>query len=365
MAKTPWRFSLPASVPRIPGTRVDILNVVTIRFPSLSKLSPIFTVAVFGFAVYAIYLELQKYSIHQIKDSILAIDGWKLGVASMLVLPGLLALACYDLVAARFFRVGIGWWRPLATGLLGYTITNTTGHGVLVGAMLRLRIYPRWGVGGKEIGEIVGFGVLTYYMGLSFVASAALLLEGVELTTLLSKLPKVGAMFGEDWFRYVVPGVLLAGVVGWFILTSTRRRPIRFRKHEVTLPGPGIGLLQLATSVADLAIASTVLYVLLPAHHDLGWLAFMGIFSVVQFTSLMSAVPGGIGVFTMIMLVVLAPRFPSEADLVASIITFRVLYYLVPFAIGGVTFLGLVTGQNARKKAARAEHDAGMDDSKD
>lgn len=316
--------------------------------PNLKKLSPLFTLLVFGFAVYAIYLELHKYSLKEIGESIIAIDPWKLVVASCLVLPGLLALACYDLVAARFFGLGIGWMKPLLTGLLGYTITNTTGHGVLVGAMLRLRVYPRWGVTGRQVGEVVTFGVVTYYMGLSFVTSAAFIFEGRELTDLLSKLPKVGVILGQPWLHYGVPTVLLGVIALWFALITFRKRPIKVGKHEFELPGLGIGIFQLVASVADLIIASSVLYILLPAHEGLGWIAFIGIFSVVQFVALMSAVPGGIGVFTAIMLVVLGPSLPSESNLVASLITFRVLYYLIPFGIGGITFLGLIARQDTR-----------------
>ena len=74
-----------------------------------------------------------------------------------------------------------------------------------MGAMLRLRIYPRWGVTGKEVGEVVSFGVITYYMGISFVTSAAFLFEGAELTDLLGKLPKVGGILGQPWMQYGVP----------------------------------------------------------------------------------------------------------------------------------------------------------------
>ena len=318
-------------------------RAVSLKLPSLSRLGPVFTVAVFGFAVYAIHLELRKYSLHQIGDAILSVPAARVVIASLLVGPGLVALAGYDLVAAWYARLGIGWWRPLATGLLGYSITNTTGHAVVVGAMLRLRVYPRWGVGGGEVGLIVGFGVLTYYMGLSFVSGIALLLEGGELTTLLAGLTGIGPIFEQDWFRRVIPTLLLALIGGWFALTLMRRRAIRFRNRRLSLPSPGIGLLQLTTSVADLAAASSVLYVLLPPHHDLGWLAFVGIFAVVQFVALMSAVPGGIGVFTAIMLVVLAPRFPEQPDLLASLITFRVLYYLVPFLVGAIVLLVMTT----------------------
>jgi uncharacterized membrane protein YbhN (UPF0104 family) len=337
------------------------LNRVKITLPSLSKLSPLFTLAVLGFASYAIYLEVQqvqKKSHDGIMDSIMAIDPMKIVIAAILVVPALLAIACYDVVAAWFFKLGIGLSRPLGTGLLGYSITNTTGHGVVVGALLRLRIYPRWGVSGKQVGEVVGFGVLTYYMGLSIVAATALLFEGVELTSLLSKLPKVGYLFEGDWFRYAVPVILLSGVGLWFLLVSLKRSPIVIRGHTFQLPGPKIGAVQVLVSIGDLAIASSILYVLLPDHHDLAWMAFVGIFAVVQLAALMSLVPGGIGVFGAIMIAVLSPRFTGDAgaELFASLIAFRVLYYLIPFTIGGITFLGMISFQNVAKKRSAASN---------
>jgi uncharacterized membrane protein YbhN (UPF0104 family) len=331
------------------------LSRVKINLPSITKLSPLFTLVVLGFAGYAIYLEIQevkKQSNDGIMDSLMSIDPLKIGIAAALVVPGILMLACYDVVAAWFFRLGIGIWRPLGTGLLGYSITNTTGHGLLVGAMLRLRIYPRWGVTGKQVGEVVGFGVLTYWMGLSVVAATALLFEGVELTRLLSKIPIAGHLFEGDWFRHLVPVILLSAVGLWFLLVSLRRRPFAIWGYQFQLPGPKIGAVQVIVSIGDLALASSILYVLLPNHHDIAWLAFLGIFAVVQLASLISLVPGGIGVFGAIMIAVLSPRFTGDAsaELFASIIAFRVLYYLIPFTIGGITFLGMIAAQSARKK---------------
>ena len=72
------------------------------------------------------------------------------------------------------------------------------------------------------------------------------------------------------------------------------------------------------------------------------WLSFVGIFAVIQFISLLSAVPGGIGVFESIMLVVLAPIAAKQSEVFAMLLTFRAIYYLIPFALGGLTFLLMV-----------------------
>jgi uncharacterized membrane protein YbhN (UPF0104 family) len=323
---------------------------VKFHFPSIHKLSPIFTSIVFGFAIWVIVVELRHHSLSQIITKIREIEPSRVALALCLVVPGLLALASYDLVAARYLRLGIGWWRPLSTGLLGYSITNTTGHAVIIGALLRLRIYTRWNITGKQVGEVVGFGVLTYYLGLSVTAAAAFIFEGGDLASVLGKVPGIGPVIGHALFRIAVPIILLTGVLGWFLLLCLRRRPIKFLKHEFKLPHPGVGVLQVFVSVADLMFATTVLYVLLPNHHDLEWMSFVGIFSVVQFAALMSAVPGGIGVFSGIMLVILRPIDPSGTAVFASLMAFRVLYYFIPFGIGGLSLLAIVVVQNAHRR---------------
>ena len=117
------------------------------RLPSIHKLSPIFTVIVFGFAVWVIYHELHDHPISQIMADIGKIDPTSVLLALALVIPGLSALACYDLVAARYLKLGIGWVKPFFTGLLGYTITNSTGHQVIVGGDQRVLLLSRLRVG--------------------------------------------------------------------------------------------------------------------------------------------------------------------------------------------------------------------------
>ena len=312
------------------------------KLPSLHRLSPYFTVAVFCFAGVVIYLQLRAHSLSEIASDIRGIPSTKVLTALALVVPGLLALACYDLVAAKYLKLPLRWWQPLGTGLLGYSITNTTGHAVVVGGILRLRLYPRWGVKAGNIGEIVGFGVLTYYLGLSCTAALAFLFEGGGLAKTLSDIPHVGDILAHPWVRYTIPAVLLGLMVTWFVLLATLKRTIRIRKHDFRLPKPIIGLLQVIVSCADLCIVASVLWVLLPSHDGMDWLSFVGIFAVIQFISLLSAVPGGIGVFESIMLVVLAPIAAKQSEVFAMLLTFRAIYYLIPFALGGLTFLLLV-----------------------
>ena len=101
---------------------------------------------------------------------------------------------------------------------------------------------------------------------------------------------------------------------------------------------------------------SSVLYLLLPNHNGINWLAFVGIFAVIQQVALLSLVPGGVGVFSVIMLLVLQPDAEQKPQVFATLLAFRALYYLAPFLLGGLAFLGFVLIQNSRAIKQRVEN---------
>ena len=327
-----------------------------LKLPNIKKLFPLFTLAIFCVAIYVIYLELKDHSVKQILAGFGAIPLDHLLISAVLVIPGLFALACYDVVACAYLRIKIGVIKPLLTGVMAYSITNTTGHALVVGGILRLRIYPNWGVTVPQVGEIVGFGVLTYYMGLTFTAALAFIFESDDLARILGNIKHVGPVLSAPWFMILVPSVLLTAIVLWFCLLIFRREPITFRKHSFRLPSPWIGVFQLGASCADLIIVASVLYLLLPNHNGINWLAFVGIFAVIQQVALLSLVPGGVGVFSVIMLLVLQPDAEQKPQVFATLLAFRALYYLAPFLLGGLAFLGFVLIQNSRAIKQRVEN---------
>jgi uncharacterized membrane protein YbhN (UPF0104 family) len=185
-------------------------------------------------------------------------------------------------------------------------------------------------------------------MGLTFTAALAFIFESDDLARILGKIKHVGPLLSAPWFMILVPSVLLTAIGLWFCLLIFRKRPITFRKHSFRLPSPWIGIFQLSASCADLIIVASVLYLLLPNHNGINWLAFVGIFAVIQQVALLSLVPGGVGVFSVIMLLVLQPDAEHKPQVFAILLTFRALYYLAPFLLGGLAFLGFVLTENSK-----------------
>ncbi len=64
-------------------------------------------------------------------------------------------------------------------------------------------------------------------------------------------------------------------------------------------------------------------------------LAFLTAFLVAQAAGSLSYVPGGLGVFETVLIVLLA-HFVKTSSLVGALLLYRLLYYLLPLAVASV-----------------------------
>lgn len=94
-------------------------------------------------------------------------------------------------------------------------------------------------------------------------------------------------------------------------------------------------------SLADWLLVGTLLYVLLPTALPLKYAAFLRAYLVAQTAGVVSHVPGGVGVFEAVLLTLLVPAAPAGGVglLAASLVVYRVIYYLVPLAVAIVMFV--------------------------
>src|SRR5207245_3614052 len=99
----------------------------------------------------------------------------------------------------------------------------------------------------------------------------------------------------------------------------------------VILPGGPLRLLQIAIGIVDRGCCALAMYMLVPDEPYIGFVTLAVIFVSSTLLGFASHSPGGLGVFDAAMLVALW-QFDTE-DLVAGLLLFRLLYYLVPFGI--------------------------------
>jgi uncharacterized membrane protein YbhN (UPF0104 family) len=89
--------------------------------------------------------------------------------------------------------------------------------------------------------------------------------------------------------------------------------------------------LQYVVGVIDVALVSSVLYLLLPDSAQLGYLPFVAVYLASVLVGIVSHVPAGLGVIESVLLLLL-PDIPPE-QLLASVLMYRVIVEIIPLLI--------------------------------
>jgi uncharacterized membrane protein YbhN (UPF0104 family) len=100
---------------------------------------------------------------------------------------------------------------------------------------------------------------------------------------------------------------------------------------KITLPGGPSTLLQIGIGIVDLGCCALAMYMLVPDEPNIGFVTLAVIFVSATLLGFASHAPGGLGVFDAAMLVALW-QYDKEY-LLAGLLLFRLLYYIVPFTL--------------------------------
>lgn len=290
--------------------------------PKLSIWSTLLGVALLVLVVFWLHHLLGKYHWRDILERVQAISDTKLLRAAFFTCAGYGCLTLYDALAVRFAGARVPYPRVALISFMGYAIGHNVGFNSISGGAVRYRAYTALGLSAKQIATIIAFGTLTFFLGAS-------VLLGVSL---LSNAGMSGSVLHvHAWLALVAGGILLVGVGAYLWLVCTRHAPLKFRKIVIPVPKPRVAFAQIGISCVDMLCATSVLYVLLPREAAIGFFAFAGVYLLALAAGAISNVPGGIGVFEFVLLL-LMPAVPEDR-LLGALIAYRAIYYFAPFAI--------------------------------
>jgi phosphatidylglycerol lysyltransferase len=295
----------------------------------LNRLVPPLAVALFVGAVAILHRELAAYGFRDVVRAAKAVGGAQLGWALALTALNYAVLPGYDAMALSYIRHPLPLGRIAFGSFIAYAFSQTLGFPLLTGNSVRYRLWSSWGLSTGEIGGAVGFLVFCFAFGMVAVSGAVALLEPASTATLLGIPPPLLRSVG------VLNLALVAAYVAWSV---TRRRPVSIFGWKLEVPPPRLVAIQFLIAGLDWTLAGAALYVLLPQGHGLTFATFLGVYLIAQFTGLVSHVPGGLGVFESIMVVLLKSYVPPAA-LLGALIAYRAVYYLLPFGVA-VVLLG-------------------------
>jgi phosphatidylglycerol lysyltransferase len=297
-----------------------------------------------GLAVFLLALEVLRVELHAVSWHEITADVFATPLSHLLLAVGLTVLnyavlTAYDFVAFAYIGRRLAPVRIAVASFLAYAIANNVGFAMLSGASVRYRFYSRWGIGADDLSRIVFSYSVTFWLGL-------LAMGGVSL--IVTPLPEA-ADLPARWLIAPAGWTLLAVVAAYLIATVVSPKPLSFGRFVLPLPRPAIGVAQLTISSIDWALAGAVLYVLLPPV-PLGFLGFLGAFLAAQLLGLISHVPGGVGVFEGLMVLLLGPSIES-GRLLPALVVYRAVYYVLPLL---VALVALVADEVRQRRAHAA-----------
>jgi uncharacterized membrane protein YbhN (UPF0104 family) len=305
-----------------------------------SKWLDLLALCIFSLSLLLIYRQLRHYRFHDIIESFLLIAPSRLALSALFTLLNYLVVSAYDVLAFRHFGVSLPLKNVLLAAFIGDATSNVVGYSMFSGGAVRYRLHAAWNVSLAMMGKVMVFISLMLWIGIFAVGSVALIVEPRVVAAALHFPPAALQLGGL---------VLLALVAGYVLFSLAVRRPLCLWKWEVHMPTFGNSLGQVLISSADWLFAALALYVLLP-QPAVPFLVFLAVYLPAQFLGIISQVPGGLGVFETILLLVV-PSSHNVPGVLAALLAFRVIYYLLPFGTA-LVLLGVQTahGENSLQK---------------
>ena len=280
----------------------------------------------FVLAAFMLYKQLSKYSIEELKSSILNIPGKNLIYATIASFLGYIALSTYDYLALKYIKKRLRAWKWILTGFIGFSVSNNAGHAIVSGGAVRYRFYSRWKVKTSDIVKMVTFSGFTY-----LVACFFLIIVGYILTP--------SNAYGENSSTQISTFItMVLSVIGLAIYlwgSIYYKKSLTIKGVAFKMPNLRLALEQIFIGSIDIVMASLVLYSVLICFIDIDFGTFMGAYIIAQVLGVYSQVPGGLGVFELVFSNVL-PGQDNQAILFGALIAYRIIYYLLPLAISGI-----------------------------
>ncbi|HML13502.1 MAG TPA: lysylphosphatidylglycerol synthase domain-containing protein [Xanthobacteraceae bacterium] len=293
----------------------------------IDRLVAVATIAIFCIAIAVLVREFANISPREVLDRLATLPRSQILAAVGLTAASYLLLTGYDFLALRYIGRRLRVRDVLFAGFTAFAFSNNIGFQLLSGGSIRYRIYSRFGLAPVEIGEIVVFCTVTYALGAVTVGGLLAWLDPAELAA-AAHVPRPLLSAGGT--------ILLAVSVAYLAVVAVWRKPVAVGRYRLRPPSLMLAFLQLALASVDALLAGAVMYVLLPAGLHLSYESFFGIYLVAAVVSVLSLVPGGLGVFEAVVSVMIGPS--SKVEMLGAFLLYRIIYFLVPLAAAIVCF---------------------------
>ncbi|QOL80077.1 DUF2156 domain-containing protein [Pseudooceanicola spongiae] len=218
------------------------------------------------------------------------------------------SLGRYDAVMHRHLRTGVSEGRAQTSGITAIALSQVLGLGMLTGTLARWRLLPD--LGPIRAAKVTAAVAASFLLAWAVIAALACVLLAPSL------LP--------GWLAGCTIALALSLPLISLLFPTLRIHHLKLRLPSLQAMS-AIGFFALIDTLA----AAAALQVFLP--EGLAFTTLFPAFLLALGAGLFAGTPGGVGPFELTMLALL-PQV-AEADLIAAILAFRLIYYALPAVI--------------------------------
>ncbi|TWT92079.1 putative bifunctional lysylphosphatidylglycerol flippase/synthetase [Stieleria varia] len=299
---------------------------VSLAKKRLRKLAgPALAIVLFVLAIRLLIREANSITWDDFVAGITGVPITQILIAAFLIALNYGLLIAYDLLALRYMARSLALGRVALVSFAGFSLGNNLGT-FLAGAPIRFRLYSSWGLSPAQIIQLIAVVGLTFWSGWIFLGAMVLVWVPVPLP------PNLTLPFGSQTIGFVLLGLAITYTVLCFVW----RKPWPIGELHLRLPEPGLMAAQASVAAVDLLISATALYLVLPADATAPFSLVFAAYLLGIGVSMMTQVPGGLGVLELVLLTLLKGSVGDSA--LASVLIFRCLYYVLPL-LGGMIAL--------------------------
>lgn len=287
---------------------------------------------------YLLYRNLSGYSVSELLQSIYAIPLSNGLMAFAFVVLSYLTLAGFDATALAYVGKRVAGPKVLLTSFTALSIGHNVGVSLLSSGAVRYRFYSRWGLSAVEVGQLIVFCGVTVALGIVTLAGLTMLIP-------LGPPSNLGFL-GPQTIR-LVGALILVVPLGYILAARVLPRRIHIWRWQARVPGWRLALVQVIVGTTNFSFVAASLYFLLRGSVDVHYFEVARGYAVANVLAIISHVPGGLGVLEAGLVYALPGEVPFGV-----LIAFRIVYFLIPLAVGLPLFL-LTEAAYLRRKSSR------------
>lgn len=292
-----------------------------------------------------LYMLARNLDWSEVRQALSDYSAQTLLVGALIACASYLVFGCYDLLGRHYSRHHLPARQvlPVAMVCYAFNLNFTTWIG---GVAMRYRLYMRLGLSASTVTRILSLSLLTNWTGYMALA-------GVISSLRLVQLPD---NWGLGMTGLQLLGFALLGVVSAYvgICAFSRQRVWHLRERSITLPSLRMAVMQIVLGASNWSLMAALIYWLLP--EGAAYTSVLGVLLISCMAAAVAHIPAGLGVLEAVFLALLQHQY-SQASLIAALLAYRVLYYLLPLLLASATYLVL----EKRAKTLRKRGEQGVE----